>query len=56
MTLGGEPKALESMNEEELDSMFEHSYAQVMAGKGRPAKDVFADLERNYGGHGKQAI
>ena len=32
MTLGGEPKALESMNEEELDSMFEHSYAQVMAG------------------------
>ena len=56
MTLGGEPKALESMNEEEIDSMFEHSYAQVMAGQGRPAKDVFADLERNNGGHGKQAI
>lgn len=56
MTLAGEPKALESMNEEELDSMFEHSYAQVMAGQGRPAKDVFADLERNNGGHGKQAI
>lgn len=46
MMLPEEPKTLDAMSVVELDAMLEHSYAQAIAKKGRPAKDVFDDLER----------
>lgn len=56
MTLTAEPKALDTMNENQLNAMFEHSYAQVQAGEGRPAEDVFADLKKDRQKHGRKAV
>ena len=42
-----EPQTLDAMTDAELDAKLQHSYAQSVAGKGRPLKDVFDDLERN---------
>lgn len=46
IALPPEPKTFDSMTTDERNAMFEHSYAQAMAGEGRPAKEVFNDLKR----------
>lgn len=51
-----EPKSLDTMTVSELNAMLEHSYAQVRAGEGRPARDVFRDLENDRGSHERQAV
>lgn len=47
LTIPDEPQTLDAMTDAELDAKLQHSYAQSVAGKGRPLKDVFDDLERN---------
>lgn len=56
MTLSTEPKSLDTMDEKQLNDMFEHSYAQVQTGEGRPAEDVFADLKKGRQKHGRKAV
>lgn len=56
MTLTTEPRSLDTMDIKQLNAMFEHSYAQVQAGEGRPAKDVFADLKKDRQKHGRKAV
>ncbi|MEE8808432.1 MAG: type II toxin-antitoxin system RelB/DinJ family antitoxin [Lactimicrobium sp.] len=51
LTLPSEPKTVDSMSQEELNTILEHSYQQAMAGKGKPVQEVFDHLKR--GGHGK---
>ena len=46
VALPEEPRTLDAMSAPELDAMLGHSYDPSLAGKGRPAEDVFDDLER----------
>ena len=46
LTIPAEPKTLDRMTQAELDARLEHSYAQSLAGEGRPCEDVFDELER----------
>ena len=46
LTIPAEPKTLDVMTQAELDARLEHSYAQSLAGEGRPWEDVFDELER----------
>lgn len=48
VTLPNEPQTLDAMTADELQAMLEHSYAQLLTGKGHPAKDVFDALERGH--------
>lgn len=42
-------RPIEDMSGEEFDNMLAQGYQEALAGKGRPARDVFNDLERKYG-------
>lgn len=46
LTIPAEPRTIDGMSEAELDAKLQHSYAQSLAGEGRPMKDVFDELER----------
>ena len=47
LTIPTEPRTVDAMSDAELDAKLQHSYAQAIAGEGRPMSDVFDDLERN---------
>lgn len=46
LTIPTEPKTIDTMTDAELDAKLSHSYAQAVAGEGRPLNDVFNELER----------
>lgn len=46
LSLPRELKAADDYSHAELDAKLEHSYNQALRGEGRPADEVFADLER----------
>lgn len=46
LTLPAEPETNGRMSENELNARISHSYAQAIAGEGRPMDEVFNDLER----------
>lgn len=43
------PLNLNNLSEEELDAELEKGYVDIAAGRMRPAREVFADLRRDYG-------
>ena len=43
------PVALGSLSEAEFNAEIEKGFADMTAGRMRPAEDVFADLKRDYG-------
>ena len=43
------PLSLNNLSEEELDVELEIGYVDIAAGRMRPAREVFADLRRDYG-------
>ena len=43
------PLSLNNLSEEELDAELEKGYVDIAAGQMRPAREVFADLRRDYG-------
>lgn len=43
------PLSLSNLSEEELDAELEKGYVDIAAGRMRPAREVFADLRRDYG-------
>lgn len=43
------PLSLNNLSEEELDVELEKGYVDIAAGRMRPAREVFADLRRDYG-------
>ena len=43
------PLSLNNLSEEELDAELEKGYVDSAAGRMRPAREVFADLRRDYG-------
>jgi DNA-damage-inducible protein J len=43
------PVALASLSEAEFNAEIEKGFADMTAGRMRPAVDVFADLQRDYG-------
>ena len=43
------PLSLNNLSEEELDAELEKGYVDIAAGRMRPAREVFADLRRDYG-------
>jgi len=45
LTMPVGPKSREEMTAAEFDARMETGYQQALAGQGRPAKDVFADLQ-----------
>ena len=45
MTLPAEPRTLDTMSPDELEARLRHSYAQSLAGEGRPFEEVFDELE-----------
>ena len=45
LTVPSEPGTMDVMSNTEFDAKLEHSYAQSVAGEGRPLDDVFDDLE-----------
>lgn len=47
LTIPTEPRTVDAMSDAELDAKLQYSYAQAIAGEGRPMSDVFDDLERN---------
>lgn len=47
LTVPAELETIDSMSEERLDAKLSHSYAQAVAGEGRPMNNVFDDLERS---------
>ena len=46
LTIPNEPRTIDKMTDAELDAKLSHSYAQAVAGEGRPLNDVFDELER----------
>ena len=48
LSLSQGPKPLSEMSAEELNAKLEHSYAQSLAGQGRPFSEVLDDLERSF--------
>lgn len=46
LTIPNEPRTIDNMTDAELDAKLSHSYAQAVAGEGRPLNDVFNELER----------
>lgn len=49
LTVPAEPRTIDTMTDAELDAKLLHSYAQSVAGEGRPVEDVFEDLEGSLG-------
>ena len=47
LTIPTEPRTVDTMSDAELDAKLQHSYAQAIAGEGRPMSEVFDDLERS---------
>ena len=47
LTIPTEPKTLDSMTSDELNTKLQHSYEQSLAGEGRPYTEVFDELERS---------
>lgn len=47
LTIPTEPKTIDTLSDTELDAKLHHSYAQSLAGEGRPMNDVFDELERS---------
>lgn len=47
LTVPAELETMDSMSKDRLDAKLSHSYAQSVAGDGRPMNDVFDDLERS---------
>ena len=47
LTIPTEPRTVDAMSAAELDAKLQHSYAQAIAGEGRPMSEVFDDLERS---------
>ena len=43
------PLDMSLLSEKELDAELEKGYADIAAGRMRPAREVFADLRRDYG-------
>lgn len=43
------PLDMSLLSEKELDAELEKGYADITAGRMRPAREVFADLRRDYG-------
>ena len=43
------PLSLNNLSEEELDAELEKGYVDIAAGRMRLAREVFADLRRDYG-------
>lgn len=43
------PLDMSLLSEKELDAELEKGYADIAAGRIRPAREVFADLRRDYG-------
>ena len=43
------PLALAALSEEEFNAEIEKGFTDMMAGRMRPAADVFADMQRDYG-------
>ena len=43
------PLDMSLLSEKELDAELEKGYADIAAGRMRPAQEVFADLRRDYG-------
>ena len=43
------PLDMSILSEKELDAELEKGYADIAAGRMRPAREVFADLRRDYG-------
>ena len=41
--------SLNNLSEEELDAELEKGYEDIATGRMRPAREVFADLRRDYG-------
>lgn len=46
LTLPAEDETTGRMSENELNARLSHSYAQAVAGEGRPMDEVFNDLEK----------
>ena len=46
LTIPSEPKSIDTISDDELESKLQHSYAQSIAGDGRPMDTVFDELER----------
>ena len=46
LTIPNRPKTLDEMSKAELDAKLQHSYDQAISGQGRPAMEVFDELER----------
>ena len=46
LTIPSEPKTIDTISDDELESKLQHSYAQSIAGDGRPMNTVFDELER----------
>ena len=49
LIIPSEPRTLDNMTKEELNTKLQHSYNQALAGEGRPLNAVFDDLERGLG-------
>jgi len=45
----GKPLGLETMSKAQIDAKLEAGLASMREGKGRPAKEFFNDLERDFG-------
>ena len=43
------PVDMSALSKEELDAEIEKGYADMLAGKTKPADQVFADIRRDYG-------
>ena len=43
------PVAMGALTQEELDAELEKGYADMLAGKTKPATKVFADIRKDYG-------
>ena len=47
LTIPAELRTVDTMSDAELDAKLQRSYAQAVAGEGRPMSEVFDDLERS---------
>lgn len=47
LTIPQEPRTLDTMSDDELNTKLQHSYKQSLAGEGVPYNEVFDELERS---------
>lgn len=50
LTIPKTPRTLADMSKAELNARLQHSYEQAHRHEGRPAAEVFADIERKHAG------